>query len=355
MTIVVGGRPCVRGFDWSYWQPVRDMAAAVAEGNQFGIIKASEGDNYRDPRYGAHVDACDATGLIVGAYHFARPDASDGGPYGDGRQEARLFLSLIDDRIDFAVLDLEASVLSPADTTAYVFGWWDQIAESGRFPTRSQRVTYVGKYFAWQHAIAVAGTSVLWLPSYTAGYTPNVDPARIGLPGWSDDLWPEGWALWQYSSSGTVAGVSPSDVNVATVEWFDQITTRNEEDNDMPSLAEIEQLFVDQDTRNRLYFDGVDGEGGAIQRGAKEAGAHTVYLLANPDGHADPTYHLEDGTPINLTAVLQGLHGLPEAIAGLEDIVTRIESGDGPGAVELAKALLDGLAARLATAGPPGP
>lgn len=225
MDITVGGRRCVYGFDWSYWQPPRGLRLAKLQGHEFAVIKATEGDAYRDPRYRQHIDSVVDAGLVPGAYHFARPDWSDGGPYGDGRQEAELFLSVLDDRVDFAVLDLEATVLDAARTTDYVLGWWDRIMESGRFPIREQRLTYVGFYFNWRHAVAVRDRSCLWVPGYTAGYQNNPDPAQIALPRWAADLWPEGWCIWQYTSSGTVAGLHPSDVNVGLVSWLDAVRT----------------------------------------------------------------------------------------------------------------------------------
>lgn len=221
-TITVGGRTVVHGFDWSQWQRPRDLAGVTAT-QAFAVFKATEGDTFGDPAYLAHVANADAAGLIHGAYHFARPDWSDGSPFGDGRQEARQFLDRLAPTERFAVLDLEATVLDAARTTDYVRGWLDELEASRRFPLREQRVIYVGKFFAWYHAVDVAGRAVLWIPWYTAGYSPNVDPAAIPLPGWSVDLWPEGWAIWQYSSSGTVAGVHPSDVNVATVEWWQAV------------------------------------------------------------------------------------------------------------------------------------
>lgn len=218
----VGGRQCGHGFDWSQWQTQRDLGA-IAATQDFAVFKASEGDTFRDPAFRAHVTNADARDLLHGTYHFARPDWSDGGPYQDGRQEARLILSLLPDTARFVVLDLEATVLDAFNTTEYVRGFWDQVIETGRFPVLEQRVTYVGKFFNWYHSVAVAGMSVLWIPWYTAGYAPDVNPSQIAQPGWSADLWPEGWSLWQYSSSGTVAGIHPSDVNVATWQWLDAV------------------------------------------------------------------------------------------------------------------------------------
>lgn len=227
MAFIVGGRPCVHGFDWSYYQAPRDLRSAFAEGNRFCVIKASEGESYRDPKYAQHVANASVAGLTVGAYHFARPDWSDGSPAADGRQEARVFLGAIDPRIEFVVLDLEATALNAQETTDYVLGFWGEVIASGMYPRREQRVTYVGKWFTYVHAGSIRDASCLWIPAYTApGNQPNPDPTRIPLPAWSIDLWPEGWCIWQYTSGATVAGLHPSDANVATTAWLDAVTSK---------------------------------------------------------------------------------------------------------------------------------
>lgn len=215
--MIVGGRDCGHGFDWSIWQPVRDHRG---NGQDFAVAKATEGNGYRDPKYRQHVASFDQAGLLHGAYHFAQPN---GWGYADGQAEASSFLSVLAPTERFVVLDLEATSINAHETAQFVLGFWDQVIATGRFPRREQRVTYVGKWFTYEHTARIADHSVLWIPSYTAGYQPNVDPARIPLPAWSTDLWPEGWAIWQYSSSGTIGGVHPSDVNVATRQWIDAV------------------------------------------------------------------------------------------------------------------------------------
>lgn len=223
----VGGRECVLGFDWAVYQTPRDLRAARNEGHRFAVIKATEGEGFTDPKYYQHVANVMAAGLLNGAYHFARPSKSGStSPWQDGRNEARWFLSVIHAQTDFVVLDLEATAVSPGETTEFVDGWFHEIVLSGRFPIREQRVLYVGHYFNWQHATSVRDVAVLWVPAYTAGYNPNPDPCAIALPLWAKDLWPEGWSIWQYTSSGTVAGTHPSDMNVATVQWVNSVQSR---------------------------------------------------------------------------------------------------------------------------------
>lgn len=262
MAFIVGGRPCVNGFDWSYWQAPRDLRAARTEGHEFMVVKASEGDNYRDARYGEHVARAVDAGLTVGAYHFARPDWSDGSPNGDGRQEAHWFLSLVDPRIEFVVLDLEATAVNPQETTDYVLGFWDEVIDSGMYAQRQRRLTYVGKWFTYVHAASIRDRCCLWIPAYTApGNHPDPDPRTIPLPAWSDDLWPEGWCIWQYTSQATVAGLHPSDANVATTDWFNAIGS--------DTLHTMEMLMskpVGSDSTGGGLFRLVDDGSGVLRR-----------------------------------------------------------------------------------------
>jgi lysozyme len=50
------------------WRRVR------AAGFEFAILKATEGRTFDDARFGFNRRAAKAAGLVVGAYHFARPD-----------------------------------------------------------------------------------------------------------------------------------------------------------------------------------------------------------------------------------------------------------------------------------------
>lgn len=243
----VGGRECVPGFDWSVWQPVKPLRDS---GQAFAIFKATEGDHsgyaaMQDRRYAQHVSLADDANLPHGAYHFARPDITTHGPaYNDGQDEARHFLPRVAESASFVALDLELTEVDPWATAAFACGFWDAVCAESRFGLREQRLTYVGRWFAWQHAVAVSSRTCLWLPSYTAPSRINPDPTMIPLPAWSDDLWPEGWCLWQYASNGTVAGTHPSDVNVATVEWLNAVVNpdaKAQEWDDMSTREELKQ------------------------------------------------------------------------------------------------------------------
>ncbi|MFF4889482.1 GH25 family lysozyme [Micromonospora chersina] len=54
-----------------------DWPGVAANGYKFAYVKATEGQTYRNPYFAEDYAAAKAAGLLVGAYHFARPDGRD--------------------------------------------------------------------------------------------------------------------------------------------------------------------------------------------------------------------------------------------------------------------------------------
>lgn len=114
--------PTVKGVDVSHYQPVIDWKMLKKEGYEFAFLKATEGLSFKDKMYLKHKVAAQDAGLLVGAYHFFRPnlnaevqakhfcdtagmtnlplvfdwEVSDGVPSEDDRNEAKLFLNTVE-------------------------------------------------------------------------------------------------------------------------------------------------------------------------------------------------------------------------------------------------------------------
>lgn len=71
-----------QGVDVSRHQGSIDWRAAQASGIAWAYVKLTEGIGYVDPAADSHLDGARAAGLVVGAYHFARPDTNS--PEADG-------------------------------------------------------------------------------------------------------------------------------------------------------------------------------------------------------------------------------------------------------------------------------
>ena len=65
--------PGVRGIDVSKYQGRIDWPAVASSPIRFVIMRATLGNAYRDERYVRNLAGATENGLVVGAYHFAKP------------------------------------------------------------------------------------------------------------------------------------------------------------------------------------------------------------------------------------------------------------------------------------------
>jgi len=189
----------LEGLDVSHWQNTIDWLAVAAAGRTFTYIKASEDVDFVDNMYATNRAAANAAGLVIGAYHFAQPDASAG----DARAEADHFVDTATPASGdlLPVLDLERSGgLSQTALITWVRDWLDRVEE--RLGVRA--VIYCSPNF-WTNYMgdttwfANNGYSVLWVAHWTTAADPTVPGGAWGA---------NGWTFWQYTSSGVVPGIA---------------------------------------------------------------------------------------------------------------------------------------------------
>ena len=215
----------VRGIDVSMWQGNIDWSQVPSSGIAYAWAKTDESvHGYVDPQWVTNVVGATAAGIAWGGYHFAQPGDSD------GATAARVFVGHGGMAGTLpGMLDLEATGNLNPDQ----LGQWAQDflvtahALTGRTP-----ILYVGAYFPVNlDYVAWFPTQFpLMLPSYTASYEVNVNPCFIPAPRTPDayNANGTGWDVWQYSSSGRVAGInnatSSVDMDVMTPEFFQALT-----------------------------------------------------------------------------------------------------------------------------------
>jgi GH25 family lysozyme M1 (1,4-beta-N-acetylmuramidase) len=70
------------GIDVSHHQGAIDWSQVAGAGTRFAFAKATEGRSYVDPTYATNKAGAALSGVVFGAYHFARPDdtANDANP-----------------------------------------------------------------------------------------------------------------------------------------------------------------------------------------------------------------------------------------------------------------------------------
>jgi GH25 family lysozyme M1 (1,4-beta-N-acetylmuramidase) len=110
---VVADSSWLEGIDVSHWNGTIDWAKVASSGRRFAFMKATEGTTFRDPTYAENRQGAVAAGLVVTAYHFARPDLNPGGAVAEANHFADVAGIGAGDIIP--VLDLERDGgLSPA-------------------------------------------------------------------------------------------------------------------------------------------------------------------------------------------------------------------------------------------------
>lgn len=198
-----------RGVDVSSYQGDVNWAAVKKAGYSFGICKTTESTNWTDPTWSkARVKAMRAAGVKIGVYHFLRPQVGR-----SGAAEAQFFIrqakamgwgASSDLR---PVIDFEATTLNPHQTFTYLS---EVVAEIKKLNNGRAPIIYTGGPF-WNENTNSSRDNLgcdLWLAAY-------VQNPNQYLPA----AWPHGWAMWQYSSTGRVSGIS-GDCDVSHAKKF---------------------------------------------------------------------------------------------------------------------------------------
>ncbi|HEX3429107.1 MAG TPA: glycoside hydrolase family 25 protein [Candidatus Limnocylindrales bacterium] len=188
----------LEGIDVSHWQGTINWSMVAGAGKAFAIIKATESTDYTDPMYATNHAGAKAAGLWTGAYHFAQPDASAN----DAVLEADYFVSVINlgARDLIPALDLEQSgSLSVPALQAWVTAWLGEVtAKIGIRPMIYTSPSFWSTHMGNTTALADAGYKTLWVAHW------GVASPTVPANNWGG----RGWTFWQYTSSGSVAGIS---------------------------------------------------------------------------------------------------------------------------------------------------
>ena len=193
----------VPGIDVSKYQGEIRWRAVAAANIRFAVLRATLGNDYRDPRYAENLARATAHGLAVGAYHFAEPGW---GPR-DAIREADHFLSVArvgrDDLLP--VLDIESSNgLPPAQLRAWAVAWLDRVHRR----TGVRPMIYSGNYF-WRGRMGNTPwfglrSHALWVAHW------NVPTPWVPGGSWAG----RGYTMWQWSADGRIPGIrGPVDLD----------------------------------------------------------------------------------------------------------------------------------------------
>ena len=192
----------VQGLDVASYQGYPNWTSVKNSGKTFAFTKATEGTTYTNPYFATNWANIKAAGLIRGAYHFGRPGV-------DPVAQANYFCNVVKPIKGDLQMALDIEV-TDGKTASQVRSWI--VAFINQIVARTARpgIIYTGFYF-WRDS-AGNGSNLncpLWLAAYVSNPAPYVPAA------WST------WSFWQYTSSGSVPGVSG---NVDRDAWNGSVT-----------------------------------------------------------------------------------------------------------------------------------
>ena len=180
------------GIDVSHWQGDIDWSKVHASGYIFAFCKATEGVGWTDFKFGTNMKQGHDVGMVMGAYHFARPDLNPS----DAAAEAQYFVSVAKDHLTSGylrpALDLERGAeLGKEELSSWVNEWMSTVeSETGIKP-----ILYVNSYYANNLLDeCIAEEYELWIAHW------DVSSPDIGI--WDT------WAFWQFTDKGSVPGIS---------------------------------------------------------------------------------------------------------------------------------------------------
>jgi GH25 family lysozyme M1 (1,4-beta-N-acetylmuramidase) len=188
----------LEGIDVSHYQGTVDWTSVATAGKRFAILQATDGETCLDPMYATHHGSARAAGMLVTAYHFAEPSSSPGEAVLQADWYVNNAALLPGDLVP--ALDLERTGgLSAGELQAWVGAWLGEVyAKLGVRPMIYSSPNFWTTSMGDTTMFADQGYSVLWIAHWGTS-SPTVPAANWGG---------HGWTFWQYTSTGSTAGIS---------------------------------------------------------------------------------------------------------------------------------------------------
>ena len=198
----------VLGIDVSMYQNSINWQNVLADGKTYAWAKATEGKTWTDPQFANNMTNGISAGVVMGAYHFARPDNNT------AVEDATNFLNVAGNYIGAGflppALDLEnaytsgqvvdlTTLFTSNELTNWVQTWMTTVENQ----TGVEPIIYCNGNYA-SYVNSSLNNYGLWFAQPDQDTMP---PTNIG--NWND------WLFKQYSWTGTVSGISGDvDLNI---------------------------------------------------------------------------------------------------------------------------------------------
>lgn len=179
----------LKGIDVSNWQGTIDFKKVKSSGIQIVYTKVSEGTDYIDPFFKANYAGAKAQGVKIGFYHFFIPDTQ-----ASAIEQANYFVNAISGLSPDCKLALDFETTNGLDKET-LSNLADIFLKQVKKLTGLDVVLYTYSNFALTNLTTSLSIYPLWIAQYGV-QTPS--PLSI----WST------WVGFQYSNSGSIAGIS---------------------------------------------------------------------------------------------------------------------------------------------------
>lgn len=185
----------VLGVDVSNWQG-NDISGWL-DGRDFCFVKITEGQHTVDSGWSGRISQARDAGVVVGAYHFARPENPVSG-------DASNFITTYGPALkpgDLIALDWESTGgLSNSASTAWKDGWISRVQEA--FPNNLVGL-YCNTDYWLHHDVSSEYGDFLWIASY----------------GTSDPGIEADWKIWQYTSDPVDTSKAKFSTRAEMADW----------------------------------------------------------------------------------------------------------------------------------------
>ena len=198
-TCATGGT--LQGVDVSVYDGDVDWTTVKSSGGAFGIAKATEGATLTDSEFATNWPAMKAAGVVQSAYHFFHCDSAPA-------TQASFFLGVmgalepgnLPPSLDFE----DTTTCTPAAGISMAIEWLDAVASAtGTLPILYTSINVLSQF---DDTASLAGHAQLWVASRGVS-CPDLPAPFVA------------WSFWQYSLTGTAAGL-PSSNGMADLDQF---------------------------------------------------------------------------------------------------------------------------------------
>ena len=187
-----------KGIDVSQWQGTIDWEKVKAAGIEFAMIRAGYGRNNIDPQFKRNISECNRLGIPCGIYWFSYA-------YTEAMaiREAEYALAAVEPyKLEYPIaFDYEGASVDYAKKNGVVPDKAHVTALANAFCGRIEQAKYYAMvytnpaYLSQYYDSYVPKSYDIWLAQWPANPDPAAKPAQAG-------------GIWQYTNSGTVAGIS---------------------------------------------------------------------------------------------------------------------------------------------------